>query len=303
MKYEMSEYQVGLVLRTVYENKVYGTSLEVNANYLEGDKRKQKKRLRELEQAGVIEQAGESWRVTTKLWDELPCEAIDLFAIWEASRKGWNERKDLPLVRVNALSWGQKKTLLLCAGHYDWALHYASPLVYATMPQLGDHIPIANPEGDLPSSVRVSTEFVEACVKGRGNRTADVEIVIGRDSLNEYARKKLASEKLEDAYRRNLKWGLVNAGAATEEDAKAFDATGMPSFMTSTPDLGDEPTKWGERLVEAAKQQREKAERALRRADALERIAAGVDSAGGWERFLADYRAALADKIGSSNEV
>lgn len=146
----MTNNQHEFIFRVLVNHKVHGYPNKVAPNYIEGDKRKQGKALRELVEAGYLTQTGKEFTATNKLWDELPTEGFDLIAQWEKDRKdGWNKRKQLDFVRFQALTDGQKKLVVECAGHYDWYICHTVPIQY-------DH---KMEEGDLQCRVRSSTRI------------------------------------------------------------------------------------------------------------------------------------------------
>jgi hypothetical protein len=172
-----------ILLRTTMNNKVYGGSTKLHSpNYIESDGRKQRKALREMVEAGYLSQTGDEYSVTNKAWDELATEGVNLIDIWEKDRTdGWNKRRQYPFVRFQNLTWGQKKTVLECAGHYEWYVCNHIPLQYDTPLHPTDMVgPVVDADTNLSVKINDLSEQVTTRLKAekRGGHFPEVEIVL-----------------------------------------------------------------------------------------------------------------------------
>lgn len=306
----MTDGVLSQLLRTTLNNKLYGSSTKLHSpNYIESDGRKQKKALRELVEAGYLSQTGDEFHVTNKCWDELQTEGVDLIAIWERDRKeGWNRRRNYPFVRWQMLTWGQKKTVLECAGHYQWHVCNHVPLQYDSPMQDGD---MAGPVVDADTNLSVKLNDLEETVKARlkqekrGGHFPETEIVLKIDGLTKHVEKVLGDERFVTLYQTNLKWALSTLGVATADDAKEIVTSDEPGWVLgggANSNLGTDPEKWGEVLTEKIANAKEGIERIKRRLAIMEGIAAGVEAMGGWEVFREQYKVKLTEELAKKTD-
>jgi hypothetical protein len=305
----MTDGVLSHLLRITLNNKLYGNSTKLGSpNYIESDGRKQKKALRELVEAGYLSQTGDEYHVTNKCWEELQTESVDLIAIWNRDRsEGWNRRRNYPFIRWQLLSWGQKKTVLMCAGHYEWHVCNHVPLQYDTPMQDGDMAgPLVEADTNLSEKLNVLEEQVRVRLKQekRGGHFPEIEIVLKIDGLTAHVEKVLSDERFVQLYKTNLKWGLSKVGVVSEDDAKEIVTSDEPGWVLGgggNSNLGTDPDKWGDMLKERIQNAKEGIERIKRRLAIMEQIEAGVEAKGGWEAFREQYKAKLAEELEKKN--
>jgi hypothetical protein len=299
----MTSQQEEFLTRVLVNNKAFGYPNKVHANYMEPDRRRVKKVMRELVTAGYVSQTGEEYTATDKLWQEVVTEPVDLIAIWEKDRTdGWNKRKQLPFVRFLDLTTGQKKTVMECAGHYQWFVCHSVPLSYETPIQDGDlSDAIVDPDTNLGEKVAAASRAMKAKLaeQKRGGHFPDTEIVLKLPGLTAHVEKTLAAEKFAALYAQNLKWGLTVLNVATNEDAKEIVTSDEPEWLfgTNNSNLGADPAKWGEKLKGRIQNAREGIVRLQNRLAIMESIDAGVEALGGWDVFNEQYRAKLVEEL------
>lgn len=301
----MTDGVQSMLLRTTMNNKLHGSGTKLHSpNYIEADGRKQKKALRDLVAAGYLSQTGTDYHVTNKAWDELATEGVDLIPIWEKDRTdGWNKRKQLPMVRFNNLTWGQKKAVLECAGHYQWYVVNSVPLSYESPVQDGD---MAGPVVDADTNLSVKLNDLEEQVKTRlkqekrGGHFPEIEVVLKIDGLTKYVEKVLGEEKFTALYQQNLKWALAKLGVASDDDAKEIVTSDEPGWVLgggANSNLGTDPAKWGDVLTEKIANAKAGIERIQKRLAIMEGVSAGVESMGGWDVFREQYKAKLTEEL------
>jgi hypothetical protein len=299
-----------ILLRTTMNNKVYGGSTKLHSpNYIESDGRKQRKALREMVEAGYLSQTGDEYSVTNKAWDELATEGVNLIDIWEKDRTdGWNKRRQYPFVRFQNLTWGQKKTVLECAGHYEWYVCNHIPLQYDTPLHPTDMVgPVVDADTNLSVKINDLSEQVTTRLKAekRGGHFPEVEIVLKIAGLTEYVTRVLSDEKFAALYQQNLKWALTKLGVASSDDAKEIVTSDEPGWVLGgggNSNLGTDPAKWGDVLKERIANAREGIARIQRRLAIMEGIDAGVTAMGGWDVFNEQYRAKLVEELAKPTE-
>jgi len=300
----MTAYQKEILFKTLVNNKVYGYPNHITSHYLETDKRKTAKTMRELVAAGYLSQTGDKYTITNKLWDETPTESVNLFDIWEKDRKdGWNQRKNFTFVRFNRLTDGQKVTMLATAGHYEWSICYVGPLDYQQHSGYGDlSVGIDNPDVELGMKVRgLREDHAEVLKKQkRGGFNPEFEVIIAKRTLTDYIEKTLAQEHFDALYKSNLKWALSALGVVPEDDAKEIVSSDEPGWVLgggNDGNLGADPLKWGTTLQEKITAAKESIERVTRRLAIMEQIDSNVTDMGGWDVFREQMAAKLREEL------
>lgn len=290
--------------RWVLNAKVYGYPNKAHPETLEPDGRKLKKTMRDLVEAGYLSQTGDEYTVTNKVWEEIETEPVDLITIWEKDRKdGWNKRHAHPFVRFQFLTDGQKKTVVECAGHYQWFVCNHVPLQYDVQTlQPTDMAEVLNPDVGLPAKVEAVRKGVEEQLKKekRGGYFPETEIVLKIAGLTSFIGMTLAGEKFEALYRSNLKWALSTLAVLPEEDAKEIVSSDEPGWVLgggANSNLGTDPEKWGDTLTERIQSAKEAIARNQTRLAIMEVVAANVEKMGGWDTFREQYKVKLAEEL------
>jgi hypothetical protein len=300
----MTNHQREMLTYWTFGGKVQGWGFHAHPESLEGDGRKLKKTMRELVEAGYLSQSGLKYTVTNKLYEEIVPEPVDLIAIWEHDRKdGWNKRREYPFVRFDKLTHGQKKTVLECAGHYQWFVCNHTPLQYdLSVLQPTDMAEIINPDVGLADKVKAMVEVVKDALRKekRAGNFPETEIVLKIKGLTDYIDRTLAAEKFDALYRSNLKWALSSLDVLPSEEAKEIVSSEEPGWVLgggANSNLGTDPEKWGETLTERITSAKEAIERHTKRLAIMERIEQGVAKMGGWDAFREQYKAKLTEQL------
>jgi hypothetical protein len=304
--YEMTNTQAEFILRVLFNNKVYGYPNKVAPNYIESDGRKQKRALRDLVEAGYLSQTGEEFTATDKLFNEIAPEPVNLNDLWQQSRGRWNGRRQYDFVRWTSLTDGQKRTVLECAGHYQWYVcnvcNFDAPL------QDGDlHGPVDNPDSNLGTKIKALVEAGTKVLKEqkRGGYFPELEVVLKMPGLTAHVEKTLADEKFEALYRGNLKWALAQLNIASSDDAGEIVTADEPDWVlggSANSNLGTDPEKWGDVLNEKIANVAAGIARMQRRLAIMESIRENVNQMGGWDAFREQYKAKLKEELSKPSE-
>lgn len=295
---------------TAQLHAVYGdpdTKPRINTALIEKDGRKLKAALRELVDAGYIEEAdkpGDYRSITPKARGEIVGVEPDLVAIWKEKhidKDGrWDDRKNWPFLRVGLygglidLTVEQLEYVLRHHETYNWyvvnswAMQHSNRLGtndlrgVHTLPEARDY---NNRVRNLPT----------------GERLSESEIVVADTALEGFYANFVFDRRVNESFAKNLPWGLVTLGVVTEEEGELIRSGGFgggPLLLGSRQlGAGDEPANWGtvldgqiDRLVT------ELAGIPVRLA-VLRKIDKGVAALGGWDKFRADMRAKLVEAL------
>lgn len=286
-------YRMNYLLDQVINHKVFGTNLEIYANSFESDGRKQRKVLREFEEAGWIAALPkDKYGATPKIYQLTEQKEPDLLALWEDSLRSWN-RHSYPFVRWNPLSAENKKWVIEHQDAYTYWLTYEN-MARGHELQEGELVgPIAF--ADIPSALeKARADYNEK----HGYRYASFELLIQTPQMKEECEKRVLGKKIEEAYRRNLKWGLVKLGVLTEEQGEHIKADDTPDFCNPYGNFGENPAKWDDDAVTMRVDALLKTiDVARERLAVLIRMQAEIRRMGGWDVFKQKYRDAVAEAI------
>ena len=110
-----------------------------------------------------------------------------------------------------------------------------------------------------------------------------------------------ASMEFETRYQENIAWGLVQLDLLSETDAKAFETNGS-AFPFSDKTFTQEPAQWEEQLQAQQARLTKRIAEDVSRLRVLTETGTKIALYGGWDKFRADYKAALAKALAELEE-
>lgn len=232
----------------------------LSANEIEPDKRKQTKAVRSL----LIEKAlealpGDSYQVS-KAWAErwVTAEKPDL-----AMLGGVANQSPGMLHELHGTS-----TSKLTVENLRWMAEHQAD--YTTFDRWGRPKGVETYEGELVKDA----DYLKA-VKAR-----EREI------------------RINEATRNNLAWGLKQAGFIDEVDADVFNTRDNSVFLgAASPGFTSAPDDWGNQCTIIVRDLRERIARDTRKVNAVLAAQAKVEAAGGWEKFVQEYRKRIVQAV------
>lgn len=248
--------------------------LTVRPKELCSDGRKRPKVLRSLVTLGYIDQ---THVVTDRLWDETEAVEPDLRAAWAERQK--TRRNELDLVRFDSFGPGERKWLAE-HGSFYWVGEYVSR--YESKPGPGDLV------GPFPLAEAVARHAEAA--KNSGRTLPEFDLYVTTDGLREFVERTRTESRLRYAVTHNLGWGLHKLGLLAEDEAERVRAAGGGNpFSHDYGCLGEDPAKWGDALQSQIANLTASIDRKRTLLATLTKLAAGVESRGGWERVASEY--------------
>jgi hypothetical protein len=251
--------------------------------------------MRSLVEQGYLSQTGDIYTVTDKAWLEVVPEAPNLIEKWEKDRKeGWNRHLLIPFVCFDELNEAQSRYAIENAEQFEWYVLYSDITRRDTKIYDGTQQgPVEFPKGDLGQQIITLIQKGREALAKEGRGRSEWDIVLTSPALRQHVETTVATEKFDQLFKMNLRWGLVALGAATEEDAKLIVTTEEPDWVlggSSHTNLGVDPQKWGENLDAKIKGCEESIERMQQRIKVMKDIKEKVDKLGGWDVFQQQMR-------------
>lgn len=296
----MSSYLHDTLLNRYIRSVACGYPRTITAGEIESDMRRQKKAVRELVGSDYISPAepGNPHEITSKVWDELTSEPVNLTELWDGSRKNWNKEGKHALVRFNSLTEGQQKFILENPDLYKWYVYETSVFKWG-----GENRVIVGPKNitDITSVGVVVNKMIEDLTteyRKRDNRYTfiDFEICISSESLENHARETLERENFDALYGQNLLWYLQKVGILTSTE-RVIQSDEPGWIHGSKANLGKNPQDWESRLQESIQDTKDRLATLTRQLETLEKIERGVNNQGGWGSLKEGYKVALREEI------
>lgn len=276
----------------------------VSASTIERDGRKQKKAVRELEDAELItlktlddgvDLDDDLYLITAKVLDEFPAEPCgddELFEIWK-SRRGPSSSKyrDEPYVVIGtyqleneSISLGQLRTLIE-SEDTNW---------YACIGWQGAPYRMETLQGP------VSLCDVPKARKGANDgRSYETLTMVSSTGLEELIDEHLMQENIAYNFPRQLKWGLQAFEILTKEEAEklSMGLSGMILRGSSLSFSEEDPNNWGENLAKATDSLVDQLGTIQERLAIALKIERGITKLGGWDTFLELYGEKLEEAL------
>jgi hypothetical protein len=260
-----------------------GQTWDTNPSAMCGDKRRQNKVWRELVAGGYIAETvleaevntQPSGKITRKAFDELPALPVDLASLYRFDI--FDSDKGKAWVSWDQLTPGQKKTVVLAVE--------ADPTAYTLM--------MCEP--------RYSPPKVEVFQLGGGREAMDKIGVSGWSFYISDAgvrAKDRAGRKayyIKESLKTGLNWFLQKRKLMEKEEEVPVHAQTM--MLGGYPALSVDPESWPAGLPATMTEVKDDIKALRQRLEVLEKFAKIVEDAGGWEKFTADYNAAIEEYV------
>ena len=298
-----------VLAETYITKKILGMEPHIGFDAIERDKRKQKKAVRELVEAGLVCEGRNDngdlvLTILPKVVEDITSVEITddlLFQLWEAQRERWGSSSSnymLPYVVVLGhysikTDLSVTKALLenpsvvewhVCRGHNDAPYRVDETLSHAIEMK------------DLPTARR-------DCQGGSWG--TEVLTLVTTPGLEERVNERLFQDNLEHNYPRQLAWGLQQFEILTKEESEMVkngldDALGL--HIRGLRFSEEKPEEWGSNLEKSTDSLVAQLSDIQQRLAVCVKIERGVQAMGGWEAFLDAYRNALEDALRKQEE-
>lgn len=280
-----------------------GANPNLPVQYFEHDKRKLKGVLRKLMEAGYIVQLPETadrgvrYNATEKLWDDMLSQPVDLVKVWET--KGTEHYPCVfDMFQVDRFSGPEIKYLMEHADEFQWYVVDSTPFDYPNSSRFRSEAGFSEEkrgwwEGPMTMAEALARRNE---VKGKG-RSGITTFAVSSETLKEHIRNKTRAKKFTECFNTNIAWGLNAVGVLTDEQTDIVSKLSGDEGLFSRAVFHKDPTKWQEELREGLKHKLEKLGQLQQEITALHQINQGIQDQGGWDKFLADYKAKLAEAL------
>lgn len=254
-----------------------GATWDTNPSAMCGDKRRQSKVWRELVAGGYIaESAPNVGSITRKAFDELEALPVDLASLYKFDI--FDSDKGHRWVSWDLLTPGQKKTVVLAVE--------ADPTAYTLM--------MVEP--------RYSPPQIEAFQLGGGRAALDKLnksgwcFYISDAGLLAKDRAGRKAYYIKESLKTGLNWFLQKRKLLEKEEEVPVSAHGL-MLGSGYPSLNVDPQSWPAGLPATVTEIKDDIKALRQRLEVLEKFAKVVEDAGGWEKFTADYNAAIEEYV------
>lgn len=252
---------------------------------IEQDGRKQKKVKRALVDAGYLNIVDGVVEVTSKAFDELKAEEPDMFKIWQSNNRQRSEC--IAMVAKDCLSNEQLAYVLAHKDDFKFYVFTHDDVVYG---HKGDRVGPCTFEqiGAQYKAMNQKSKFMNRPV-----------VMITTDTLEKQVNDLVSQTNLNNLVSSNLHWGLVNQGILEEnEDGNIRIHSGNSDSVLMNPiysasNLGNDPTKWDERLNQAIASCESNILKLQTTLHLLDKTRKGINAIGGMDQFIQNMRNAI----------
>lgn len=255
----------------------HGGNDKLTADGLVGDKRKRAKLFRELCEAGYIARESDSAQegvVTSKAFDEVPVEFIDLASMFTFDR--FDSDKGKVWVSWNRLTFGQKKAVVVAV--------QANPATFTLMMTEPRYSPPKVAEFQLGGGAEAGGSDGSA---GWGGYV----FVVTNDGVKAKDRAGRRELYMKNTRESGLNWYLQKAKLLEPEEEVPLQEK-SPSFFGNKPGINCDPQHWEAGVTSTQKEIKDDINDLRKRLAVLEKFEQLVDRLGGWKVFIADYESA-----------
>jgi hypothetical protein len=300
---------VAQIKRCLVLKYLYGLpNCSIDTRQLYTDGRGREGKLKKLIETGYVvrsEKIGSYVQVTDKMWHEIVPDDLSPVTLWDRqNRKNgvWDNRHNWPYVRIfNKFDhdYVGDVTPNECRG---FITSNSPGLRWAVVDMwFINHNYGYNPKthadkiyGEYETLEEAQKRYLEVTK----DRTGDIEILVTSQRLKDHVADIEFDWNLDNSYKSNLSWGLAKLGILTEEDADTVKSNGDKFGISMLVgrggvNVGDDPYKWGEDLGVSLDRAVAGLGELSRKIATIMKIQKGIVLYGGWEKFRADYRAAL----------
>ena len=129
-------------------------------------------------------------------------------------------------------------------------------------------------------------------------RAVEILVRVSTPELVKRVSDYLFDSALNENYAVNLQWGLASLGILTEDEA-SFVTCGDPGLSMGRRGLAfsKEPEKWEDTLSTIQGNLLSQLENLRKKMEVAHKMDVGIRNYGGWDKFLYDYREALAGAL------
>jgi hypothetical protein len=271
------------VQETAINNKVYGQG-HISGYYIEVDKRKRGKVVKDLMVAGMIADRGDDTYTTTDVaYNSLGGAKPDLVDLYHVNRLNDYDVQNL-------------------------ANHRSPPGVYFCDLSLEERKWVADHIQDytlaLSSSYDTPRKWVPFAL-GTAQSISD-SLYVTDAALDAALADKVRNWRIAQSYERNLAWALEHLLGLPEDDAKHFVIQSEDHHPLWGADnvtrLGPEASKWATEMREAMAETMTRLAEVAKQLNRLAAVEQAVGKIGGWEKFAADYRAKVEQAIDKAED-
>ncbi len=258
------------------------------------DGRSYKRVLKDLVEAGYLEDPKDVIRPTMKSYDELVVSSPDLVAEWIKLNPP-HEHRQVDYIPVFRLKHEEQKYLAENAASYEFFWVYEDVITFrarVSNSKLNIHGPF--PAGEASLQYKIACDAKEL---GDKTRLASFTLCVQSKGLQAWVREKRAEEQFQEVYQKNLAWGTETLGLLPEEEANLLSSHKNDGFFSSYGNLGLDPNKWASVCDQNIEQTAKEIEQIQKSRSVLIHLRDKVKSMGGWDTFLERYASRVREEL------